>query len=73
MKVTCEYCESVVDAEKTDTCPNCGAPLADSRKAKEAELREAQKKKEAYEREAREKVRSGDRPLVPDVVTEIVR
>ena len=55
MKVTCEYCESVVDAEKNDTCPNCGAPLADSRKAKEAELREAQKKKEAYEREAREK------------------
>ena len=43
MKVTCEYCESVVDAEKNDTCPNCGAPLADSRKAKEAELREAQK------------------------------
>ena len=36
-------------------CPGCGAPLADSRKAKEAELREAQKKKEAYEREAREK------------------
>lgn len=35
MKVTCEYCESVVDAEKNDTCPNCGAPLADSRKAKE--------------------------------------
>ena len=57
MKVTCEYCESVVDAEKNDTCPNCGAPLADSRKAKEAELREAQKKKEAYEREAREKQR----------------
>lgn len=55
MKVTCEYCESVVDAEKNDTCPNCGAPLADSRKAKEAELREAQKKKEAYEREVREK------------------
>ena len=26
MKVTCEYCESVVDAEKNDTCPNCGAP-----------------------------------------------
>ena len=25
MKVTCEYCESVVDAEKNDTCPNCGA------------------------------------------------
>lgn len=45
MKVTCEYCESVVDADKNDTCPNCGAPLADSRKAKEAELREAQKKK----------------------------
>lgn len=45
MKVTCEYCESVVDAEKNDTCPNCGAPLADSRKAKEAELREAQKEK----------------------------
>lgn len=45
MKVTCEYCESVVDAEKNNTCPNCGAPLADSRKAKEAELREAQKKK----------------------------
>ena len=57
MKVTCEYCESVVDAEKNDPCPNCGAPLADSRKAKEAELREAQKKKEAYEREAREKQR----------------
>lgn len=57
MKVTCEYCESVVDADKNDTCPNCGAPLADSRKAKEAELREAQKKKEAYEREAREKQR----------------
>ena len=57
MKVTCEYCESVVDAEKNDTCPNCGAPLADSRKAKEAELREAQKKEEAYEREAREKQR----------------
>ena len=54
MKVTCEYCESVVDADKNDTCPNCGAPLADSRKAKEAELREAQKKKEAYEREVRE-------------------
>ena len=30
MKVTCEYCESVVDADKNDTCPNCGAPLADS-------------------------------------------
>lgn len=57
MKVTCEYCESVVDADKNDTCPNCGAPLADSRKAKEAELREAQKEKEAYEREAREKQR----------------
>ena len=28
MKVTCEYCESVVDAEKNDTCPNCGAPLS---------------------------------------------
>ena len=27
MKVTCEYCESVVDAEKNDTCPNCGAPI----------------------------------------------
>ena len=27
MKVTCEYCESVVDADKNDTCPNCGAPL----------------------------------------------
>lgn len=25
MKVTCEYCESVVDADKNDTCPNCGA------------------------------------------------
>ena len=24
MKVTCEYCESVVDADKNDTCPNCG-------------------------------------------------
>ena len=28
MKVTCEYCESVVDAEKNDTCPNCGAPVS---------------------------------------------
>ena len=27
MKVTCEYCESVVDAEKNDTCPNCGAEV----------------------------------------------
>ncbi len=47
MKVTCEYCESVVDAEKNGTCPNCGAPLADSRKAKEAELNEERLKKEA--------------------------
>lgn len=30
MKVTCEYCESVVDAEKNDTCPNCGARRAKS-------------------------------------------
>lgn len=32
MKVTCEYCDSVVDTENNDTCPNCGAPLANSRK-----------------------------------------
>ena len=66
MKVTCEYCESVVDAEKNDTCPNCGAPLADSRKAKEAELREAQKKKEAYEREVRDYYRRKFRYVLID-------
>lgn len=45
MKVTCEYCDSVVDAENNDTCPNCGAPLANSRKAREAELNEERLKK----------------------------
>ena len=49
MKVTCEYCDSVVDAENNDTCPNCGAPLANSRKAREAELNEERLKKEAEE------------------------
>ena len=53
MKVTCEYCDSVVDAENNDTCPNCGAPLANSRKAREAELNEERLKKEAEEREER--------------------
>ena len=53
MKVTCEYCESVVDAEKNDTCPNCGAPLADSRKAKESCARLRRKKKPTSARRAR--------------------
>lgn len=55
MKVTCEYCDSVVDAENNDTCPNCGAPLANSRKAREAELNEERLKKEADEREERKR------------------
>lgn len=55
MKVTCEYCDSVVDAENNDTCPNCGAPLANSRKAREAELNEERLKKEAEEREERKR------------------
>ena len=55
MKVTCEYCDSVVDAENNDTCPNCGAPLANSRKAREAELNEERLKKEAGEREERKR------------------
>lgn len=55
MKVTCEYCDSVVDAENNDTCPNCGAPLANSRKVREAELNEERLKKEAEEREERKR------------------
>ena len=55
MKVACEYCDSVVDAENNDACPNCGAPLANSRKAREAELNEERLKKEAEEREERKR------------------
>lgn len=55
MKVTCEYCDSVVDAENNDTCPNCGAPLTNSRKVREAELNEERLKKEAEEREERKR------------------
>lgn len=55
MKVTCEYCNSVVDTEKNDACPNCGASLTESIKLKEDELREAQAKRDAEERKLREK------------------
>ncbi len=54
MKVTCEYCNSYVEADENLKCPNCQAPLGDAVKAEEARIKaeeEAQRQKEAEEAE----------------------
>ena len=43
MKVTCEYCESVVDADKNDTCPNRWRTAERQRRQSCARLRRKKK------------------------------
>lgn len=59
MTIICEYCGGKIDTDKSDVCPNCGAPF-DNQKvldAQKAEQREKQAKLAAEAEERREAAR----------------
>lgn len=65
MKLTCEYCESLVDISDVMTCPRCGAPMGEAyraavekqkREEEEKAALEAQKQKEQQEAEQNSRI-----------------
>ncbi len=55
MKVTCEYCNSYVEADENLKCPNCQAPLGDAVKAEEERIKAEEEAQRQKEEEAAEK------------------
>ena len=60
-KVCCEYCDSYVDINENETCPNCGGSLKDAvlkektrQRIEEIDKAERQKQAEKEEREAKD-------------------
>lgn len=67
MKVTCEYCDSFIEADGRTVCPMCGAPLGEAvraaeekaaREAAELEAKEAKISSELAEQEKQREVLS---------------
>ncbi len=67
MKVTCEYCDSFIEADGRTVCPMCGAPLGEAvraaeekaaREAAELEAKEAKISAELAEQEKQREVLS---------------
>ena len=62
LKVCCEYCDSYVDADENEVCPNCGAPLREAiikaetkRRLEKIDEEEKQRKIIQEEREAKDR------------------
>ena len=62
LKVCCEYCDSFVDADENETCPNCGGSLKDAiirektrRRTEKIDEEERQRQILQQERDARDR------------------
>lgn len=58
MKIKCEYCDGMINAEKDGKCPNCGASYLNNKEFLKHLEEEDQKRRQAQEftNEIREKV-----------------
>ncbi len=66
MKVTCEYCDSYVEADENMKCPLCGAGLGDAVQAEQA--RADQREEEKFRRESEEKAQEAKETHISEVI-----
>ena len=54
MRVTCPYCDSIVEADANIRCPNCGGSISEEVKQAEAHYMQMQEQAAALERKRQE-------------------